>query len=146
MEFTIQPNEGELQLLDWVLCGQGSSISASPGELLEHDDLRERIWRMLIQSGLGEKNAALDLSETESRRLLALLPTTFRWTTGEDCGWGLKVKIAHSLWLKEEDAAYRSRELMRKSFEEDQNATSTFTSTNAPKITDPPLDTPVSSD
>ena len=37
------------------------------------------------------------MDEFTARVLLALVPTTFRWGTGSDCGFALKLKLYHFL-------------------------------------------------
>ena len=66
----------------------------------------------------------MDFTETETEELLALVPTTFRWGTGEDVGFSLKQRLAESLWGQAEQDAAEKRKQMRALFQEEQNANS----------------------
>lgn len=95
----------ELWVIDWVICGQGESVNGQKLEsLMSWRDLRERVWRAQITAELATEDPAkpveaeLELSPDECEQLLAIIPTTFRWGTGEDCGFSLKRRIAQELW------------------------------------------------
>jgi hypothetical protein len=82
-------SQGELLLLDWVLCSASGMVpGADLGELMMWDGLRQRTWAVYMGQG------SLVIEETEARQLLALTPTTFRWGTGPDVGLSLKQKLA----------------------------------------------------
>ncbi|HEY3118761.1 MAG TPA: hypothetical protein VGK54_18625 [Chloroflexota bacterium] len=99
----------ELWVIDWVLCSQGESVNGQKLEaLMSWRDLRERIWRAQMSAELATEDPAkpaeaeIELSPEEYELLLAIVPTTFRWGTGEDCGFSLKRRIAQELWGAEE--------------------------------------------
>ena len=93
----------ELLLLDWVMCSASRLIpDATLGDLVvAWGGLRLELWHCLSKVDLeqhdGEARAkaqhTIDLSESDAKTLLALIPTTFRWGTGLDCGYSLKMKL-----------------------------------------------------
>ena len=96
----IKLDQGELLLLDWVLCGASRSIpNADLGYLLEKwHEFRLDIWRGIGQLKAPDANEVrLAFTDLEARALLAVVPTTFRWGTGPDCGYTLKTKLAKFL-------------------------------------------------
>jgi hypothetical protein len=98
--------QSELWLIDWVICGQGEAAIGGDklGALMGWAELRERVWRAQIGAELSTTDpthpaeAEIELSQAECEQLLAILPTTFRWGTGEDVGFGLKRRVAQELW------------------------------------------------
>ena len=111
----LETTSEELQLLDWVLCLQGSPVDGQKlGDLAAWGELREGLWRNLLQASLGETRLSIDLSEHDALSLLALLPTTFRWATGNDVGLSLKLKVAAGLWGDEETSRHEWAEKLRK--------------------------------
>lgn len=116
----------ELLVLDWILCAQGQHADLAVIEnLMRWRDLRERVWRGIISSTLDKSGPALvELSEIECEELLALIPTTFRWGTGEDVGFSLKQRLANELWETAERDNQTKREQVRALFKEDQDAPS----------------------
>jgi len=115
----------ELLVLDWVFCGQGAHADLALMEnLMRWRDLRERVWRGIMSAQLDKGPALMDFTETETEELLALVPTTFRWGTGEDVGFSLKQRLAESLWGQAEQDAAEKRKQMRALFQEEQNANS----------------------
>jgi len=96
----IKLDQGELLLLDWVLCGASRLIpNADLDYLLENwHDCRISIWRAIGQLKAPNANdVKLAFTEPEAKALLALCPTTFRWGTGPDCGYTLKQKLSKFL-------------------------------------------------
>ena len=47
-----------------------------------------------------EKEMELEIPEEKAQLLMTIIPTTFRWGTGEDAGFNLKLKLARALWGK----------------------------------------------
>mgnify|MGYP001562064603 CR=1 FL=1 len=100
---TVVLSTDELLLLDWVMCSASRLIpEATVGELVvAWGGLRVEVWHCLSKVDLeqhdGEARAkaqhSIDLSESDAKTLLALIPTTFRWGTGVDCGYSLKMKL-----------------------------------------------------
>jgi hypothetical protein len=58
---------------------------------------RADVWKGISSINRYNKNLAvtesLPIDEFLVRTLLALVPTTFRWGTGADCGYELKLKL-----------------------------------------------------
>ena len=115
----------ELLLLDWLYCGQGEKAT---DQLLDHmmrwTDLRERVWRAVLlakltngeQKPLAEKmdlKVPIEISRSECLELLAVVPTTFRWGTGADVGFNLKMRLADEVWGAEERERYEGLAKMR---------------------------------
>ena len=126
----------ELQLMDWLYCGQSEHASpALLGPLMDYQDLRERIWRALLLAALDDKpgpstnsviqgEASIELSDAEMVELLALIPTTFRWGTGDDVGYPLKCRIAGELWGAEIEDQHAKDRAFRELMQEVENAAS----------------------
>ncbi len=96
----IKLDQGELLLLDWVLCGASRLIpNADLDYLLEKwHEFRLEIWRAIRQLKAPDVNELrLAFTDPEAKALLALVPTTFRWGTGPDCGYALKQKLSNFL-------------------------------------------------
>ena len=96
----IRLDQGELLLLDWVLCGASRLIpDADLDYLLEKwHEFRLDVWRGIGQLKAPDVNEVeLALTDPEAKVLLAVVPTTFRWGTGPDCGYTLKTKLAKFL-------------------------------------------------
>ena len=128
----------ELTLLDWILCGQGNHADLALVEnLMRWRDLRERVWRGIMAAKLDNGHALMDFTETETEELLALVPTTWRWGTGEDVGFSMKERLAESLWGQSEQDAAEKRKQMRALFQEDQDAPSTSSTSDKPTQDDP---------
>ena len=94
---TLNLEIGELLLLDWIFCSASNLI---PGihidELMaNYHDFRMRIWKAFteMKGSLGE----IAINPGLMRELMTLVPTTFRWGTGPDVGYTLKMKIAREL-------------------------------------------------
>lgn len=92
-------DEGEIVLLDWVMCSASGLIPQADLDTLVKawGALRLRAWAAYEQLGGGVQVAHLALDEYELKALLAVVPTTFRWGTGPDVGLSLKKKIAKEL-------------------------------------------------
>lgn len=94
-------NSEELALLDWVLHYPLPNTQVDLAWHMRWNPLRERIWELLAIAFDREKEnpkpagATYDLivEEEDVPVLLAILPTTFRWGAGDDCGFSLKVKL-----------------------------------------------------
>lgn len=101
----------ELLLVDWVICPMSQMI---PGldlrGSLDWHTLRLKVWALLSKLDPDEKPASvqepepqpghvLALSEPDAESLLAVIPTTFRWSPAlgrsetPDCGFSLKSKM-----------------------------------------------------
>ena len=126
----------ELWVIDWVLCGQGEAASGQKIEdLMRWRDLRERVWRAQLLAQLVSKppnlaDAEIDLTPAESEELLAIVPTTFRWGTGEDVGMNLKVRIAQELWGDELREKHDADEAVRRLLNPDPPAAPVAAETN----------------
>ena len=102
---SISLTEEELLLLDWVMCsGSGLIPSATLEDLMTNwSSFRHDVWKGISSLGKQRKGAPteinrvlaelLPIDEFTARTLLALVPTTFRWGTGSDCGYDLKLKL-----------------------------------------------------
>ena len=96
---SIKLTEEELLLLDWVICSGSQLIpNASLEDLVTNwSSFRTDIWKGISSINRYNKNLAvtesLPIDEFLVRTLLALVPTTFRWGTGADCGYELKLKL-----------------------------------------------------
>ena len=101
---TISVTEEELLLLDWVMCSASGLI---PNATIEDLVTNWSAFRSDVLKALSslsrQRNAKagtisavvepLPIDEFTARTLLALVPTTFRWGTGVDCGYDLKLKL-----------------------------------------------------
>ena len=97
--------EEEFLLLDWVMCsGSGLIPSATLEELVTNwSAFRYDVWKGISALTKQRKGVPTEINRTitESltideftvRTLLAIIPTTFRWGTGADCGYELKLKL-----------------------------------------------------
>ena len=96
---SIKLTEEELLLLDWVICSGSQLIpNASLEDLVTNwSSFRVDVWKGISSINRYNKNLAvtesLPIDEFLVRTLLALVPTTFRWGTGADCGYELKLKL-----------------------------------------------------
>ena len=112
---SINLTEEEFLLLDWCM---GSASGLIPGATL--DDLMERwaslrfdVWKsihtLIADAPGGAVNSTsvlpLLMDEFTARVLLAVIQTTFRWGTGADCGFSLKLKLYRFL-IGERDAEH----------------------------------------
>lgn len=89
-------DSAELRLVDWIICGAAHILPDSGmNELMEWHAFREKVWFGLYRT-LMEKQQIHDLpiTDTEAKIVLALCPTTFRWSTGPDTGLTLKLKLS----------------------------------------------------
>ena len=124
----------ELLVLDWVFCAQGEkAISQLRDELMRFSHLRERVWRAILLAALESATpaeAVIELHPSECEELLALVPTTFRWGTGNDVGFSLKQRLAEELWGAEERERYEGLAKM-KALYGGQDASSTSNQPNA---------------
>ena len=116
-------NRDELMLLDWLFCGHGDPVTTEQRDgLMRWAHLRRRVWVTVIELDLATKELAtasaadLDLSRDEQEELLALVPTTFRWGPGEDCGLSLKRKLAYELYGADTIEEYAERQKLRALF------------------------------
>jgi hypothetical protein len=93
---------GELCLLDWVLHFPVGSSDRDHLEWLSRRwrPLREDVWKGIraLQRNKELKEAEVEIPEEEALLLMAMVPTTFRWGTGEDVGFSLKLKLSEALW------------------------------------------------
>lgn len=99
----IKATAEELMLLDWILCsGSGLIPGATVDDLLERwASVRFDVWKGLNdieRTKIGPLGTvSFEMDEFTAKVLLALTPTTFRWGTGTDCGFSLKMKLFHFL-------------------------------------------------
>jgi len=109
----IKVNEEELLLLDWVV---GSASGLIPGATLDElmsnwSSLRFDVWQRInelkqlpsVSSGPSGSVCSLNMDEFMARILLAVVPTTFRWGTGSDCGYSIKMKLCRFLLGEKDD-------------------------------------------
>ena len=110
----IKVNEEELLLLDWVI---GSASGLIPGATLDElmanwSSLRLDVWQHIYElkklptSSSGPPPGALcslNMDDFMARILLAVVPTTFRWGTGPDCGYSIKMKLCRFLLGEKDD-------------------------------------------
>ena len=109
----IKVNEDELLLLDWVV---GSASGLIPGATLEDlmanwSSLRLDVWQHIYElkklqssgSSTAGKELPLSMDDWTARTLLAIVPTTFRWGTGQDCGYSIKMKLCRFLIGERDD-------------------------------------------
>ena len=101
---SIPVTEEEFLLLDWVMCSGSGLI---PGATLEDlvtnwSSFRYDVWKGIsilnkqkkgVPAQLTVVTELLAIDEFIARTLLAIIPTTFRWGTGADCGYDLKLKL-----------------------------------------------------
>jgi len=110
----IKVNEEELLLLDWTI---GSPSGYIPGATLDElmsnwSSLRLDVWQHIYElkklptSSSGSPPGALcslSMDDSMARILLAVVPTTFRWGTGPDCGYSIKMKLCSFLLGEKND-------------------------------------------
>jgi len=101
---SITLTEEELLLLDWAMCSGSALIpSASLEDLVTNwSSFRYDVWKCIsainwqkkgVPTQLTGATESLALDEFTARTLLAIIPTTFRWGTGADSGYELKLKL-----------------------------------------------------
>jgi len=95
---TIKVNRDELLLLDWTT-GSASHLipNADLDELAKWHEFRMSVWTAIDSLSAESPEADFPLSEADAKILMAVVPTTFRWGTGEDCGYSLKMKLSKFL-------------------------------------------------
>ena len=107
----IKVNDEELLLLDWVI-GSASGLipMATLDELMSNwSSLRLDVWQHIYElkklSSGSPPGAVCSLSMDDftARILLAIVPTTFRWGTGPDCGYSIKMKLCRFLLGERDD-------------------------------------------
>ena len=99
----VDVNQNELLLLDWCLCGASRILPVIDLESLvtPWHMLRMGIWECMAElKAKSSQLSHLALTDDDAKILLAICPTTFRWGTGEDCGYILKTKLAQMLLKK----------------------------------------------
>jgi hypothetical protein len=116
----------ELWVVDWVLCAQGEAVTGDKLDaLMGWRELRERVWRAQLAAELASQDPAkpadaeIELSPGECEQLLAVLPTTFRWGTGEDVGFALKRRLAQELWAADEAEKHKVNAALAAIFREE---------------------------
>jgi len=110
---SIKVSEEELLLLDWVI---GSASGLIPGATLDElmsnwSSLRVDVWQHIYEikklptssSGPSGILCSLSMDDFMARVLLAIVPTTFRWGTGPDCGYSIKMKLCRFLLGDKDD-------------------------------------------
>lgn len=114
----------ELWIMDWVLCAQGETATPQKrDELMAWRALRERVWQAQLLAAHDDTDkapgeASIELTLAECEELLALVPTTFRWGTGEDVGFSLKRRLATELWGDEMTDKHATDKALRAMFAE----------------------------
>ena len=110
---SISLTEEELLLLDWVMCSGSALIpNASLEDLVTNwSSFRYDVWKCIhtinrqkkgVSTQLTGATEVLAVDEFTARTLLAIIPTTFRWGTGADCGYDLKLKLYRFLSKEDE--------------------------------------------
>ena len=121
LEF-IEVTEDELLLLDWIMFSGSQLIPNAPLEDLvtKCSSFRYDVWKGISAFNRRKKVKPVDptepiitveqleIDEFLVRTLLALVPTTFRWGTGIDCGYELKLKLYRFLANEVENAESES--------------------------------------
>ena len=121
LEF-IEVTEDELLLLDWIMFSGSQLIPNAPLEDLvtNWSSFRYDVWKGISAFNRRKKVKPVDptepiitveqleIDEFLVRTLLALVPTTFRWGTGIDCGYELKLKLYRFLANEVENAESES--------------------------------------
>ena len=96
----------ELQLIDWSICAASRLLpDCALEQLMAWHAFRMDVWAGILhieRTGTGTI-AIFAMTEQEAKILLAVVPTTFRWSTGIDCGYSLKQKLAKFLRGERED-------------------------------------------
>ena len=102
---SITVTEEELLLLDWVTCSGSGLIPNAPLEDLvtNWSSFRYDVWKGISSLRRQMKGVPTEITRTltevltmdefTAKALLAVTPTTFRWGTGIDCGYELKLKL-----------------------------------------------------
>jgi len=90
----IRFTRNEFLLIDWVLC-TGSGLLLSD-DFMAYTDDRISIWECVDIEG-PQHGVLWPLTESMGHILLAIVPTTFTWGDGVDCGYTLKKKISQFL-------------------------------------------------
>ena len=137
---SISVTEEELLLLDWIMCsGSGLIPSATLEELVTNwSAFRYDVWKGISALTKQRKGVPTEINRaiTESltideftvRTLLAITPTTFRWGTGADCGYELKLKLYKFLSKEVEfDASSTKNEADSSSTDESEGSTGSTT-------------------
>ena len=137
---SISLTEEELLLLDWIMCsGSGLIPSATLEELVTNwSAFRYDVWKGISALTKQRKGVPTEINRTitESltideftvRTLLAIIPTTFRWGTGADCGYELKLKLYKFLSKEVElDASNAENEADSSSKDESEGSTGSTT-------------------
>ena len=104
----ITVSEEELLHLDWVI---GSASGLIPGATLDElmtnwSVLRLDVWQHIYELKSGSSPGSmcsLSMDDFTARVLLAIVPTTFRWGTGLDCGYSIKTKLCRFLLGEKDD-------------------------------------------
>ena len=109
----IKVNEEELLRLDWTI---GSPSGYIPGATLDElmsnwSSLRVDVCQHIYEikklptssSGPSGILCSLSMDDFMARVLLAIVPTTFRWGTGPDCGYSIKMKLCRFLLGERDD-------------------------------------------
>jgi hypothetical protein len=122
---SIRLTRGELLLLDWVLCTGSSLMAGVSDDLMAWHVFRITLWEkmpsldpdvkrcenfnlpnhpgkgapetiecQLCRPSLG---VMFNIEEVDAKVLLAVVPTTFTWGDGVDCGLSLKLKLSQRL-------------------------------------------------
>ena len=132
---TIFVPEEELLLLDWVMCSASGLIPNATIEDLVTNWTSFRYDVLKSLSSLSRQRnvksptistalETLPIDEFTARTLLALVPTTFRWGTGVDCGYDLKLKLYRFL-VKEVEVDASDTENQADSSSQDESTGST---------------------
>ena len=137
---SISVTEEELLLLDWIMCsGSGLIPNATLEELVTNwSAFRYDVWKGISALTKQRKGVPTEINRTitESltideftvRTLLAIIPTTFRWGTGADCGYELKLKLYKFLSKEVElDASNAENEADSSSKDESEGSTGSTT-------------------
>ena len=137
---SISVTEEELLLLDWIMCaGSGLIPSATLEELVTNwSAFRYDVWKGISALTKQRKGVPTEINRaiTESltideftvRTLLAITPTTFRWGTGADCGYELKLKLYKFLSKEVElDSSNAENEADSSSKDESEGSTGSTT-------------------
>jgi len=137
---SISVTEEELLLLDWIMCsGSGLIPNATLEELVTNwSAFRYDVWKGISALTKQRKGVPTEINRaiTESltideftvRTLLAITPTTFRWGTGADCGYELKLKLYKFLSKEVElDASNAENEADSSSKDESEGSTGSTT-------------------
>ena len=95
----------ELQLIDWSICAASRMLpDCALEQLMAWHNFRMDVWTGILFSEKANKPAAFAISEQEAKILLAVVPTTFRWSTEVHCGYSLEAKLAKFLRGEHDDS------------------------------------------